>query len=165
MARDLAGIILAAGLGTRLRPISGGVPKPLVPFFSLPLLEFVFKKFTLAGISDVGLNTHFLPEKIEEYLKTFHHSDVFLSKETPDILGTGGAYYGFKPWVKNRTTVVCNGDVLTSADLGATIDTVMYYCNGHSPLTVLRLSSRTGTSTTREASGSSRACCRDHSGS
>ena len=122
MARDLAGIILAAGLGTRLRPISGGVPKPLVPFFSLPLIEFVFKKFALAGISDVGLNTHFLPEKIEEYLKAFHHSDVFLSKETPDILGTGGAYYGFKPWVKNRTTVVCNGDVLTSADLGAIVD-------------------------------------------
>ena len=76
----------------------------------------------LAGITDVGLNTHYLPEKIEEYLKAFGHHQVFLSKETPDILGTGGAYFGFKPWVKNRTVVVCNGDILTSADLGAIID-------------------------------------------
>lgn len=116
MPRDLAGIVLAAGLGTRLRPIAGRVPKPLVPFFSVPLLELIFKKFTLAGITDLGLNTHFLPEKIESYLLAYHHQ-VFLSKELPEILGTGGAYYGFKDWIKGRTAVVCNGDVLSSADL------------------------------------------------
>jgi mannose-1-phosphate guanylyltransferase len=116
MPKDVAGIVLAAGLGTRLRPLAGKVPKPLVPFFSIPLLELIFKKFTLAGITDLGLNTHFLPEKIEDYLVSYNHK-VFLSKETPEILGTGGAYFGFKEWVKGRTTVVCNGDVLTSADL------------------------------------------------
>jgi len=117
MTKQVVGIALAAGLGTRLRPISGDLPKPLVPFFSLPLLELIFQKFFLSNITEIGVNAHYLPEKIRQFLAFYDHKGAFLSVETPEILGTAGAYLGFKNWVGQNTSVSFNGDVLTTTDL------------------------------------------------
>lgn len=121
MSENLVGIALAAGMGTRLRPITGAVPKPLVPFFGIPLLEFIIKKLNRASVADIGINTHYLPNKIFDYLKEYNHSSFFVSKELPEIMGTGGAYYGFKNWIGTRNAISHNGDVLTSTDLDALI--------------------------------------------
>ena len=119
MTSQVVGIALAAGLGTRLRPISGDVPKPLVPFFSVPLLELIFQKFLQANIFEVGVNAHYLPDKVRQFLNAYQHTGAFLSIETPEILGTAGAYLGFRGWINQQTALSFNGDVLTTTDLMA----------------------------------------------
>lgn len=117
MSKDIVGIALAAGMGTRLRPITGNIPKPLAPFFGTPLLEFIISKLERAQVKELGLNTHYLSEKIDAYLEQYGHSGVFVSKEWPEILGTAGAYHGFRSWLGSRTALSHNGDVLSSTDL------------------------------------------------
>lgn len=88
----MKGMILAAGLGTRLRPITHTLPKPMVPLCNRPLVAWAVESYLAADVRDIIVNLHYLPEPIERYLReeyagraNFHFS---FEKE---ILGTGGA--------------------------------------------------------------------------
>ena len=85
------GMVLCAGLGTRLSPITETLPKPLVPVLNVPNLLHSLYLLKRAGIVDIVLNTHHLPEQIESFLGDGSRWDLRLhfSREKT-LLGTGG---------------------------------------------------------------------------
>ncbi|HEX7708924.1 MAG TPA: NDP-sugar synthase [Thermoanaerobaculia bacterium] len=87
----MKGMILAAGYGTRLRPLTWMLPKPMVPLCNRPLIGWAVEAFRQAGIHDLIVNVHHLPEKIASYLHETcgNEIDCFISVEQ-EILGTGG---------------------------------------------------------------------------
>jgi mannose-1-phosphate guanylyltransferase len=82
-------IILAAGLGTRLRPITETIPKCLVPINGVPLLELWLKKCECAGVNEVLINTHHLASLVEEFISGRRGISVALTYE-PILLGDAG---------------------------------------------------------------------------
>ncbi|HEX2833533.1 MAG TPA: nucleotidyltransferase family protein [Thermoanaerobaculia bacterium] len=88
----MKGMILAAGFGTRLRPLTYTMPKPMVPLCGKPLIAYAVDSFLDAGIDDIVVNLHHLPEQIERFLSdTYRHrATFFFSREEGEILGTGG---------------------------------------------------------------------------
>jgi len=82
-------IILAAGLGTRLRPITATIPKCLAPIDGVPLLEIWLRECERAGVEAVLLNTHHLAERVAEFVAARHGIPVTLAYE-PALLGSAG---------------------------------------------------------------------------
>jgi NDP-sugar pyrophosphorylase family protein len=116
-------IILVGGEGTRLRPLTLELPKPVVPVLDRPFLKFQLDLLRRAGITDVVLCVAFRPEKIRNVLGDGQADGVRLSyvlEETP--LGTGGAVKNAEANLPERV-VVMNGDVLADMDLPAILRT------------------------------------------
>ena len=83
-------MILAAGLGTRLKPLTDKTPKALLKINEKPLLEIVIEKLIQSGIKEIVINVHHLREKIIDYLSVHDFGiKIHLSVEE-EILGTGG---------------------------------------------------------------------------
>src|SRR4051812_5727032 len=82
-------MILAAGLGTRLRPVTNTLPKPMVPVCNRPLIAYAVEAFLAAGIDDIVVNLHHLPDPIVEFLTSTYDCRFEFSLER-EILGTGG---------------------------------------------------------------------------
>jgi mannose-1-phosphate guanylyltransferase len=112
-------VLLAAGFGTRLAPLSGILPKALFPVLNRPMLGYWLKKCSEAGVRRVAVNCHHKAEQIKDYLARsedeFPELDIFLSYE-PEILGTGG---GVKKAAQNFTGPlwVINCDIYADIDL------------------------------------------------
>ncbi|HEX9984475.1 MAG TPA: NDP-sugar synthase [Thermoanaerobaculia bacterium] len=84
-------MILAAGYGTRMRPITYTLPKPMVPVCNRPLIAWAVEAFIRAGVRDVVVNLHHLPEPIERYLHDCYAREAtFHFSREEEILGTGG---------------------------------------------------------------------------
>ena len=85
-------IILAAGFGTRLRPLTDSIPKALVKITDKTLLEIVIKKLHSAGFDEIYINVHTFADQIEHFIKATHfHANITLFYEK-EILETGGGY-------------------------------------------------------------------------
>ena len=85
-------IILAAGLGTRMRPLTDKIPKPLVKVGGQPLIRYCFEQLADAGISNVVVNVHHLADQIKDYVKeNIKHPTVEISDESACLLNSGGA--------------------------------------------------------------------------
>ncbi|MEQ1572524.1 MAG: sugar phosphate nucleotidyltransferase [Myxococcota bacterium] len=108
--------VLAAGLGTRLRPLTEHRPKPLVPMCGVPLLAYSLVAAGRHGLRDVIINAHWLSEQIEAWAGPREGVSVTVSTELPEVLGTGG---GLKRAAEQMapTFVVLNADVLHDVDL------------------------------------------------
>jgi len=111
-------MVLAAGLGTRLRPLTDAIPKPLVPIANRPLLEYTFALLAAAGVSEAIVNTHYLPELFEAGLRALDASGValHLSRERR-ILGTAGGLKRAESFLAGGTFLLLNGDFLVDIDL------------------------------------------------
>ncbi len=116
-------MILAAGLGTRLRPITNHTPKPLLPLDGSPLIDHQLRYLADYGIKSVVINLHHLGDRIREHVGDGSRYGVEVNySDEPIILGTGGGikqaarYFGRKPFV------ALNADALTEADIGAMIE-------------------------------------------
>lgn len=118
-------MVLCAGLGTRLRPLTTVWPKPAMPFFGRPLLRYAFSTLTQLGVREVGLNTHHLPQVMEAVASAeARRAGLFLtvSHEAGEIQGTGGGIRGLKAFLSGGTSVVLNGDVLFAVDLAPIVE-------------------------------------------
>lgn len=118
-------MVLAAGYGTRLRPLTDRLPKPLVPVLGRPLLAWVVEGLRGAGARRIAINSHHLPEQIArcvEQLALSDHLCEYRLLHEPDILGTGGALVNARPFLdQGGPFLLHNGDVLTDLDLGGLI--------------------------------------------
>jgi mannose-1-phosphate guanylyltransferase len=83
-------ILLAAGLGTRLRPLTDAIPKCLMPINGVPLLGIWMERLTLSGVSPLLINTHYLAEQIGKYVRNSKYSDLVSLVHEPSLLGTAG---------------------------------------------------------------------------
>ena len=111
-------MIFAAGLGTRLRPLTDKMPKAMVPVAGKPLLCHVIDKVRAAGIERIVVNVHHKAEQIVDYLKA--ESGVAVSDETDLLRETGGALRHATPLLKGSGRVlVHNVDILSNIDLRA----------------------------------------------
>ena len=116
-------IILVGGEGTRLRPLTLELPKPIVPVLDRPFLKFQLELLRQAGIEDIVLCVAFRPEGIKAVLGDGREDGVritYVLEETP--LGTGGAVKNAEAALGDRV-VVMNGDVLSDIDLRAVLRT------------------------------------------
>ncbi len=115
-------VILVGGEGTRLRPLTYGTPKPMVPLFGVPFLERTLRRLHAAGVDDVILAAGYLPQAIEDHLGDGSRLGMRLSyviEASP--LGTAGALKNVADQITGRFFVL-NGDVLTGLDLRAMLD-------------------------------------------
>jgi N-acetyl-alpha-D-muramate 1-phosphate uridylyltransferase len=83
-------MVLAAGLGTRMRPHNGQVPKPLVPVAGKALIDYVLDRLADAGVERAVVNVHYLADQIEHHLASRQRPQIILSDERAKLLGTGG---------------------------------------------------------------------------
>ncbi len=112
-------MLLAAGRGTRLRPLTLELPKPLAPVAGRPLAEFGLRQLARAGARRVVVNLHHLGEPIAAALgERLAGVELVYSREA-ELLGTGGGLARARRHLDGGTALVVNGDVLSGADLGA----------------------------------------------
>ena len=118
-------MILAAGFGTRLFPLTIDRTKPAIPFLGKPLVGYVAEYVAGFGFKDVVVNLHHQPESVKkalgngkEYGVTIHYTE-----ETPKILGTAGALDNARHLLEDDTFLIANGKIITDIDISAAIET------------------------------------------
>lgn len=115
----MKGMILAAGEGSRLRPMTLTMPKPMVPIGDKPLLERTIAWLRRYGVVEIGVNLHYKPDVITSYFGDGSAWGVRLTySHEPDILGTAGGVKALES-LFDETFVIVYGDVLTALDLDA----------------------------------------------
>jgi mannose-1-phosphate guanylyltransferase len=132
-------IILAAGYGTRLKPLTDTIPKPLVPIAGKPLLKYHLDTLRTAGVTDVLINTHYLAEKIstfvEEYTENYQLPSITTVFE-PELLGSAGTvlnnidFFGTEPFLiiysDNLTTISYSNLIAHHKNSGADVTIACY---------------------------------------
>lgn len=109
-------MIFAAGLGTRLKPLTDTMPKALVPLAGKPLLQWQVEKLRDAGITDIIVNVHHFPDMIIDTIRRNNGwgCNISISDERDMLLDTGG---GLKKAVMEDPILACNVDILSNIDL------------------------------------------------
>ena len=110
-------LLLAAGKGERLRPLTNNIPKVMVDISGKPCLQYSIELLTRYGVDNIAVNTHYLPEKIKEYFGNGEKLGVNIRySEEKEILGTSGALNNFREFF-SETFFVLYGDVIHMNDL------------------------------------------------
>ena len=113
-------MLLAAGLGTRLRPLTYEVPKPMVPVLGRPVMEHILQLLARHGFGEVIANLHYFPEQIQGRFADGSDWGVRLSySHEPELLGTAGGVRNVRDHFGDETFLIISGDALTDIDLTA----------------------------------------------
>lgn len=117
-------MILAAGFGTRLWPLTIGRTKPALPFLNRPLIAYTIEYLRRHGAEDLIINLHHEPDSVRTQIGDGSDYGVRIgySVEEPEILGTSGALDRVRDQLDKDTFVVINGKIITDIDLGAAIE-------------------------------------------
>src|SRR5437660_9256742 len=105
-------MVLAAGLGVRMRPLTDKLPKPLVRVAGQPLLDHVLDKLGSAGVTEAVVNVHYLPDQIIEHTRGRTQPRVTISDERDQVLGTGGGVVKALPLLGDKPFFHVNSDTL-----------------------------------------------------
>ena len=111
-------MILAAGLGTRLLPLTEKQPKPLFPILDRPLIDILIQWLQNAGCDAIVINTHHLGHMIDRFIKEQAYRIPVVTRHEPAILGTGGGIKNVQDFWDDEPFIVVNGDIFTNIDLG-----------------------------------------------
>jgi len=115
-------MILAAGLGTRLRPLTDQTPKPLLPVAGRPMILYPLALLRRSGITEVIINTHLHPEQFQQVLGDGSALGMKLTfSPEPVLLDTGGGLKNAEGFFQGETFAVLNADSLLEADLNAAL--------------------------------------------
>ena len=112
-------MIFAAGLGTRLRPLTNNIPKALVPLNGIPLLELAIRRLKYYGFNEIIINVHHFADKIMAFLEEKNNFDIeiHISNEEKILLDTGGGLKNAAWFLKDEPFLVVNADIVTSLNL------------------------------------------------
>src|SRR6201992_3371519 len=105
-------MVLAAGLGLRMRPLTDRMPKPLVQVAGRPLLDHGLDKLGSAGVSEAVVNVHYLPDQIIDHVATRAWPRVIISDERDEVLGTGGGIVKALPLLGHDPFFLVNADTM-----------------------------------------------------
>ena len=115
-------LLLTAGFGSRLRPLTDVLPKCLLPVNGRPLLEYWFSMLINAGVTSILMNLHYLPQIMKEWVElTEYAQDVTMVYEE-SLLGTGGTLFQNRDFVGDKPVMLIHADNLCCTDLNAYID-------------------------------------------
>ena len=123
----MVGMIFAAGLGTRLKPLTDKMPKALVPLAGKPLLAWQVEKLREAGITDIIVNVHHFSDQIIEAVRVHKGwgCNIMISDERDCLLDTGGglkkAISDYRLAISDEPILACNVDILSNIDIRALI--------------------------------------------
>ena len=110
-------ILLAAGLGTRLRPLTNQIPKCLVTIKGKPLLGIWLDKLTEVGVESILVNTHHLADKVEAYVASGNYKGSVVVVNEPILLGTAGTLIANLPFFENEDGLLVHADNYIREDL------------------------------------------------
>ena len=128
-------MVLAAGFGTRLQPLTHVLPKPMFPVLGRPLLSHTFDILESANITDVAVNVHHLPDFIINYFEKQkpHDLNLHFSREEK-ILGTAGGIKKMEGFLEGGPFILINSDIITDIKLDKVID---FHKKNNSKLTLV----------------------------
>ena len=113
-------MVMAAGLGTRLRPLTDFLPKPMMPVANRPVLHHLLNLLRRHDVTEVGINLHAFPEMIQRYFGDGAALDMsILWSEEPELLGTAGGTKKLQDYWGDETILITSGDGLHDVDLTA----------------------------------------------
>ena len=110
-------MIFAAGLGTRLKPLTDTLPKALVPLCGKPLIEHVTRKLQASGLNDIVVNVHHFADDIEKWIAEQDWLQVKVSDERKMLLETGGAVLHARHLLEDDDILIHNVDIISDLDL------------------------------------------------
>ena len=105
-------MVLAAGLGTRMRPYNGAIPKPLVAVGGKPLIDYALDRLAAAGVERAVVNVHHLADALERHLASRKKPHIIISDERGLLLGTGGGIAKALPQLGAAPFFLVNSDTL-----------------------------------------------------
>ncbi len=110
-------VVLAAGMGERLRPLTERVPKPLLPLWGEPLIARTIRTLEAAGVRRIAVNLHWRAEALRDYLSAWSGPATLTFSYEAEILGTGGALRPLRAWLGTEPFWLVNGDIVWHVDL------------------------------------------------
>jgi len=126
--------LLAAGIGSRLRPLTDTMPKCMLSVGDQPLLDIWLDEFDRAGVDEVLVNLHHLPAVVQAHLAARSGPPAVRTCFEPELLGSAGTLLANRRWIDGEEFfLACNADNLTDFDLRSLIDAH----RAHAPLATL----------------------------
>ena len=110
-------LLLAAGLGTRLRPLTDTIPKCLVPIHGKPLLGYWLEMLTAAGVQPILINLHYFADTVREYLHSSGFTEHISTVYEEDLLGTAGTLLKNRDFFGNEPVMLVHADNLSKFDV------------------------------------------------
>jgi MurNAc alpha-1-phosphate uridylyltransferase len=112
MAMPRTAMVLAAGLGERMRPLTEHMPKPLVPVVGKPLIDHVLDRLAAAGVTKAVVNVHYLADMIEHHLQNRKSPQILISDERAALLNTGGGVVRALAKIGDAPFLLINSDTI-----------------------------------------------------
>ncbi|GEO86570.1 MULTISPECIES: nucleotidyltransferase family protein [Alphaproteobacteria] len=112
-------MVLAAGLGTRMRPITNTMPKPLVAIAGRPMIDYVLDILVAAGVEQVVINVHHFAEQMEAHLAGYHGLNILISDEREALMNSGGGLVKGLKLLDRSPAFVMNADLFWIGDESA----------------------------------------------
>ena len=109
-------VVLAAGLGTRMRPLTDRIPKPALSFLNRPVLHWILESLEAFGVRRVLINLHHLPQEVMACAEAYGRSLEIRYSLEPEILGTAGVFGPLRGLLQEEAFLVVNGDVFHRID-------------------------------------------------
>ena len=129
--KPIRALVLAAGLGTRLRPITLKPPKCLVPINGKPIMEYWLDKIFELGCESTLINTHYLSNQVEEYISSTYYDNMSLiTTYEKELLGTAGTILKNRKFFNNCTGIVIHCDNITDIKLNPLLEAHKRRSNG-----------------------------------
>ncbi|MEQ9197360.1 MAG: nucleotidyltransferase family protein [Parvibaculum sp.] len=114
-------MVMAAGKGTRMRPLTDTMPKPLVPFGGKPLIDHVLDRLEEAGIEEAVVNVHHFADMLEAHLAARKSPRIVISDERAELLDTGGGTKKALPLLGEEPILTFNSDSVWAEELGSNL--------------------------------------------
>ncbi len=115
-------MLLAAGLGTRMRPLTCERPKPLVEVAGKPLIDHALERLRCAGVEQAVVNVHYKADMLEDHLKTVTRPEIVISDERDELLETGGGLVKALPHLGSEPFFLVNTDSLWTEGTQPSLD-------------------------------------------
>jgi MurNAc alpha-1-phosphate uridylyltransferase len=123
-------MILGAGLGTRMRPLTDLVPKPLVRLNGKALIDHALDRLEAAGITRVVVNVHYLADKLDAHLKSRRSPQILISDERGKLLDTGGGVVHALPLIGDQPFIIHNADTAWIEGIGGALSRMLAAWDG-----------------------------------
>ena len=122
MTKKIKALLLSAGLGTRLRPLTHNTPKCLIKINNKPILEYWLDSLERVGCDSTIINTHHLHQKVSYFLKNRNNKNMIIKEDYEEkLLGTAGTLIKHKEFFKDSRIIMIHADNMTNFDLSELI--------------------------------------------